>query len=168
MKRMFVVFALAIAPLAGRAEVSLGIEATIAAPRLGMERLPGSDRPLVASGDLGGSLLLRVGTLALGVAAERNIRERDARLTTMSGLGGLALDLLPFARLELLGEVGVANVMRDAAGEAPFYGARPGLSLKVPMFPFRVGVWGLARWGLPGAPRGEPSLGLLARAGIEF
>jgi hypothetical protein len=168
MRKVLVVLALAAAPLVAPAEVSLGVEVTLAAPRLGMERLPGSERPLVASGDLGGSVLLRLGPLALGAAAERTLGSETARLTTKSAMGGFALDLLPFLRMELLGELGVADVADDGAREARFYGARPGLSVKLPAFPLRLGLWGLARWGLPGAPPGEPSFGILARAGLEI
>lgn len=168
MRKAIVVLALAAIPLAARGVVSLGVEATLAAPRLGMERLPGSERPLVATGDLGGSVLLRLGPLAAGVAVDRTLGEDAGRLSTRSAMGGLALDLLPFVRMELLGEIGVADLSGDAAGEVRFAGARPGLSLKLPAFPLRLGVWGLARWGLPGVPAGEPSFGILARAGLEF
>jgi hypothetical protein len=168
MKKVLVVLALAAAPLVAAAEVSLGIEGTLAAPRLGMDRLPGSQRPLAATGDLGGSVLLRLGPLGLGGAAERTLGSGNARLTTKSAMGGLVFDLLPFMRLELLGEVGEADLSGDAAGATRFYGARPGLSLKAPIFPLRLGVWGLARWNLPGAPPGDPSFGILARAGLEF
>ena len=71
MTRVLLALALAAAPLAAQATVSLGVEVTLAAPRLGMDRLPGSERPLVAAGDLGGAALLRLGPLALGVAADR-------------------------------------------------------------------------------------------------
>jgi hypothetical protein len=168
MRKAIVVLALAAAPLAARGVVSLGVEATLAAPRLGMERLPGSERPLVAAGDVGGSVLLRLGPLALGAAMDRTPGEDAGRLSTKSAMGGFALDLLPFVRMELLGEIGVADLSRDAARETRFYGARPGLSLKLPAFPLRLGVWGLARWGLPGFPANEPSFGILARAGLEF
>jgi hypothetical protein len=168
MKKVLVVLALASAPLVARAEVSLGVEVTLAAPRLGMDTLPGSERPLAATGDLGAAALLRLGPLALGIAAERTLGSDTPQMTTKSAMGGFAPDLLPFVRMELLGELGVADVALDADGEARFYGARPGLSLKLPAFPLRVGVWGLARWGLPGAPPGEPSFGILARAGLEI
>jgi hypothetical protein len=168
MKKVLVVMALAATPLVTPAVVSLGVEATLAAPRLGMDRLPGSQRPLVATGDLGGSALLRLGPIGLGVAAERTLGDETARLTTKSAMGGFVLDLLPFLRMELLGELGVADLARDSAAETRFYGARPGLSLKLPAFPLRLGVWGLARWKLPGAPAGEPSFGILARAGLEI
>jgi hypothetical protein len=167
MRKLVLVLALAAAPLAASADVSLGVEVTLAAPRLGMDRVPRSDLPLNATGDLGGSVLLRFWGLAIGAAADRTLGDRQARLTTMSAMGGLAFELLPFLRLELLGEVGRADLAGDALGETRFYGARPGLSLKVPVFPVRVGAWGLARWGLPGAGPG-PAYGILARAGLEF
>jgi hypothetical protein len=169
MKRVLVVVALAVAPVAARPDMfSLGIEGTIGAPRLGMDRMPGSREQLVTTGDVGGSVLLKLGPLALGGAADRSTGHASARLSTRSAMGGLALDLLPFVRLELLGEVGLADLAGDAAGSTRFYGARPGLSLRLPVLPLRVGVWGLARWALPGQKPGQPSYGLLARAGIEF
>jgi hypothetical protein len=166
MKKVLVVLALAAAPLVAPAEVSLGVEVTLAAPQLGVDQLPGSERPLVATGDVGGAALLRLGPIGLGVAAERTLGSDSARLATKSAMGGFVLDLLPFMRLELLGELGAATL--SGTGEERFYGARPGLSLKLPAFPLRVGLWGLARWGLPGAKPGEPSFGILARAGLEI
>jgi hypothetical protein len=133
-----------------------------------MDRMPGSERPLAGTGDLGGSVLLRLGPLGLGGAAERALGSEGAQMKTKSAMGGLMFDLLPFVRLELLGEIGQADLSGDAVGATRFYGARPGLSLKAPAFPLRLGVWGIARWDLPGAPRGDPSFGMLARAGLEF
>jgi hypothetical protein len=133
-----------------------------------MQRFPGSREPIATTGDIGGSVLLRLGPLGIGAAADRSTGHASARLSTRSAMGGLALDVLPFVRLELLGEIGLADLAGDAEGSVTFRGARPGLSLKVPVLPVRLGVWGLARWGLPGTPRGEPSLGLLARVGIEL
>lgn len=161
-------------PTPTRADVSLGIELTLPAQRLGMTRAPGTDRPLAAMGDAGATLLLRAGALGLGVAADGIFSRGSVARYDASLLGGLVTDLLPVLRLELLGELGAANlqglgdVRRAASGElGHFYGLRPGLSAKLPVFPLRVGVWGLARWGMPGAGAG-PALGLLGRVGLEF
>jgi hypothetical protein len=164
---------LSVAPRA-LAQVSLGLEATVGAQRLGIERVPAAGEPLSAMGDLGATLLFRAGPVALGAAGEGNfVHGRLARFSA-SLLGGLAADLLPVLRLELLGEVGAANLRGEAdlrsaaAGEwERFYGVRPGLSAKLPFFPLRAGVWGLARWGMPGVS-GGPALGILGRLGIEF
>ncbi|HET8540785.1 MAG TPA: hypothetical protein VFL83_13020 [Anaeromyxobacter sp.] len=157
-----------------RAQVSLGLELTIPAQRLGMTHAPGTDRPLAAMGDAGATLLLRAGPLGLGAGAEGFLSGGSVSRYDASLLGGLVADLLPVLRLELLGELGAANLQgvadlrRAAAGEmGRFYGVRPGLSAKLPGFPLRVGVWGLARWGMPGAGAG-PALGLLGRVGLEF
>lgn len=167
--RRFLVVALlallALAPLAARGEITLGLEATLSAPRLGVRQVPGSTEPLTAAGDIGGGALLRLGFLGLGAALDRNVGSAGARLSTRSAMGGLVLDVLPFVRLELLGELGNAD---GPGGLSRFRGARPGLSLRVPAFPLRVGVWGLARWGLPGEPAGRPAYGALFRAGIEL
>jgi hypothetical protein len=169
MKRVLVVVALAAAPVLARPDLfSVGIEGTIGAPRLGMERVPGSREPLATTGDVGGAVLLKLGPLGLGGAMERSTGHASARLSTRSAMGGLALDVLPFVRLELLGEIGEADLAGDASGPVRFRGARPGLSFRVPVVPLRLGVWGLARWGLPGAKPGDPSFGILARAGLEF
>jgi hypothetical protein len=156
------------------AEVSLGLEATIGGQRLGMRQAPVTGDALLPMGDLGATVLLRAGTFAVGVAAEGNFERRELQRYNASALGGLALDVFPVLRLELLGELGAANLRtRDDLASATsdewtrFYGVRPGLSAKIPVFPLRVGVWGLARWGLPGTSR-EPALGVLGRIGLEF
>lgn len=158
------------------APVSLGIEATIGAQHLGLHRAPGASEDLTPMGDAGATVLLRLGPFALGAAAEGNFDGTTLERFNASGLAGLTSDLLPVLRLELLGEVGVANLRtradveqaarREGAWE-PFYGFRPGLSVRFPVLPLRVGVWGLARWNMPGAGPGA-ELGLLGRAGIEF
>ncbi|HSD18501.1 MAG TPA: hypothetical protein VLC54_00560 [Anaeromyxobacter sp.] len=158
-----------------RAEVSLGIEATIGAERLGVERAPISHEALHPMGQLGGTVLLRVGSLAVGAAAGGYFQHSRLERYDASGLAGLALDVLPILRVELLGEVGAASLRtREDLGAAvagewsTFYGARPGVSLKLPVFPLRVGVWGLARWGLPGRTSSDPAIGMLGRVGLDF
>ncbi len=167
---------LAAAPAARAGDgVSVMLEATVGAQRLGMTRVPGSDRPLAASSDLGGTLLLRWGGLELGAAGEGDLGSGVARRFDASALGGLATDLA-FLRIEVLGEVGAAGLRsaRDVAAAAAgssawtrFYGVRPGLSVGVPALPLRVGVWGLARWGLPGTGPG-PAYGMLGRVALQF
>jgi hypothetical protein len=176
--RTRVVLALACLCAAGvaRAEVSLGLEATVGAQRLGLTRAPGIDRPLAPMGDLGATLLLGAGPLALGVAAEGDLAGSEVKRYNASLLGGLTFGFLRLFRLEVLGEVGAANLRArsDAADAARgdgawarFHGVRPGLSVKLPAFPLRVGLWGLARWGLvPGAD--SPAYGLLGRIGLEL
>jgi hypothetical protein len=164
MRRIVVVTLLALAPLAARAEVSLGLEAAIAGPHLGVHQLPVTREPLTATGDVGGDALLRLGFVGLGAAFDRDVGEDGKRFATRSALGGFVLDPLPFLRVELLGELGTADA---GAGAVRFRGARHGLSLRVPKFPLRVGVWGLARWGLP-ERRPGPAFGVLFRAGIEL
>lgn len=166
-----------LAATAVRAAVSFDLEATIGAQRLGVTRAPGTNEALLPMGDLGGTLLLRAGPFAAGVAAEGNFNRAGApERYNASGLAGFATDLLPMIRLELLGEIGAAGLqskadVRAAAGGdgawQRFYGFRPGLSARLPILPLRVGVWGLARWGLPGTGSG-PSYGLLGRIGLTF
>lgn len=174
-----VAMAMAMATLAwagtARAAVSLGLEATVGAEQLGVQRAPGSNEPLAPMGQLGGTVLLRVGSLAVGAAAGGYFEGSRLERYDASGLAGFAFDVLPLLRLELLGELGAASLRsREDLGAAvagewsTFYGARPGVSLKVPAFPLRVGAWGLARWGLPGTTSGEPALGMLGRVGVEF
>lgn len=159
-----------------RADLSLGIEATVGGQRLGITRAPGTGEALVPMGDLGMTLLLGSGPLALGVAAEGSFDGSDLERYNASALGGLALGFLSVLRLEVLGEIGAANLRtrsdlgdaldRDAAWTR-FYGVRPGLSVKLPAFPLRVGMWGLARWGLTPGSDG-PAYGVLGRVGLEF
>jgi hypothetical protein len=158
------------------APVSLSLEATIGAQRLGMQRAPGTNQQLSPMGDLGATALLRLGPIAFGAGAEGNFDGTTLQRYNASALAGFMTDLLPVLRLELLGEVGAANLRtaRDlgqaaqgSGGWDRFYGFRPGLSLKIPVLPFRVGAWGLARWGMPGATK-DPELGFLARIGIDF
>lgn len=174
--RVLLALACLAAPPALAAPVSLGLEATIGGQHLGVHRAPGGARDLTPMGDAGATLLLRLGPVALGAAAEGNFDGTTLERFNASALAGLAADLLPFLRLELMGEVGMANLRtrrdvelaaRAAEGWDPFYGFRPGLSVRFPVLPLRVGVWGLARWNMPGAGPGA-ELGLLGRAGIEF
>jgi hypothetical protein len=158
------------------AEVSLDLEATVGAQHLGISRVPGSMEPLAGVGDLGAVVLLRLGPIGLGVSADGSFDGRALERFNASGMAGLVTDLLPALRLELLAEVGAAD-LRSAAelrtrasggGWNRFYGFRPGLSLKLPFLPMRAGVWGLARWGMPDTRDGGPALGLLGRLGVEF
>lgn len=165
--------ALAVATTA-RADVSLGLELTLPAQRLGMEKVPGTARPLATMGDAGATMLIRAGFLGVGAAAEGTWAGGSLDHYDASLLAGLVTDLLPVLRFELLGELGAANLhglgdlRHAAAGDmGHFYGVRPGLSAKLPVFPFRVGVWGLARWNMPDAGPG-PAYGLLGRIGLEF
>ncbi len=155
---------------------ALDLEATIGGQHLGVTRAPGTSKQLSPMGDVGGTLLIRSGPFMVGAAMEGNLSGTTLQRFNMSLLGGLAADLLPVLRLELLGELGGANLrstsqLRQAAADAPgwdrFYGFRPGLSAKLPVLPFRVGVWGLVRWGMPGATK-SPELGMLGRVGLEF
>lgn len=173
LRTLAVAAALALAAPA-QAVVSLGLELTLPAQRIGMERVPGTREPLRAMGDAGATLLFRAGPLGLGAAAEGTFAGGSLDRYSASLLGGLVTDLLPVLRFELLGELGAAGLQgaadlrRAAAGEmGHFYGVRPGLSAKLPFFPLRLGVWGLARWGLPEAGPG-PAFGLLGRVGLEF
>jgi hypothetical protein len=173
---LFTLACLAGVSIARAAPVSLGIEATVGAQQLGLTRAPGTSEPLLPMGDAGATVLLRLGPVALGAAAEGNFEGSTLERFNASAMGGLVTDLLPVLRLELLGEVGSANLrsssdLRDAAGGDErwerFYGFRPGLSARLPVLPVRLGVWGLARWGMPGSD-GGPQLGLLGRLGVEF
>jgi hypothetical protein len=174
-----VVVALACLAVAGvaRAEgVTLGLEATIGGQHLGVRSAPGVTQ-VSPMGDLGATALLTFGVFGVGAGAQGTFRRGSLERFDASALAGLALPLgTPLLRLELLGEVGAANLRsaRDAAAAARgaggwdrFYGVRPGLSARVPFLPFRLGVWGVARWGLAGQGSG-PAYGLLGRVGVDF
>jgi len=154
----------AAAATAARADTSLAIEATIGAQRLGLQREPVAHETLLPMGDLGATVLLRGDALELGVAAEGNFDHTTLQRFNASLLGGLGFDVVQILRLEVLGELGAANLRTTADVRAAattdgswnrFYGVRPGLSVKLPAFPLRVGVWGLARWGSPARRAGR-------------
>ena len=118
--------------------------------------------------------LLRGGPLEAGFAAEGTFERGDLARYNASALAGLGVDVA-MLRLEVLGELGVLNLRSRAdldlaaAGRdefVRFHGVRPGLSAKLPLLPFRLGLWGLARWGLPGTS--GPAYGMLGRIGLEF
>lgn len=173
-RALLVLACLAAAGPALAAPISLGLEATVGGQRLGITRAPGSTDALAPMGEAGATALLRVGPIGIGAAFEGNFDGTTLQQYNASAMGGLVTDLLPVLRLELMGEVGAANLrsgsdLRAAAegGEwQRFYGFRPGLSARIPVLPFRVGLWGLARWGLPGTEGVE--LGVLGRLGLEF
>jgi hypothetical protein len=174
--RTWMAICCAAAATAARADTSLGIEATIGAQRLGLQRATVAHETLTPMGDLGATVLLRGDVLELGVAAEGNFDHTTLQRYNASVLGGLGFDVVPVLRLEVLGELGAANLRTTADVRAAatsdgswnrFYGVRPGLSVKLPAFPLRVGVWGLARWGLPGTT-GGPAYGMLGRIGLDF
>jgi hypothetical protein len=160
--------------LPGESRAGVSLEATIGSQRLGVTRAPGPGESLLAMGDYGAALLLRGGPIELGVASEGTFLGGSLQHFNASALAGLAADL-PVLRLELLGELGLAN-LRDRAeldeavagepGWQRFVGVRPGLTVKLPLLPFRLGVWGLARWGLPGTS--GAAYGLLGRVAIDF
>ncbi len=175
-RRTWLAICCAAAATAARADASLGVEATIGAQRLGIQRAPVTHDTLLPMGDLGATVLLRGGVLELGVAAEGNFDGSTLQRYNASVLGGLGFDVVRVLRLEVLGEYGAANLRPNADVRAAatsdgswnrFYGVRPGLSVKLPAFPLRVGAWGLARWGLPGTS-GGPAYGMLGRIGLEF
>ena len=155
-------------------DLSFELEATVGGQHLGIERTPdaGTLQPM---GDLGATALLGLGPFALGVASEGTFDHGSLQRFDASALGGLVVGPVLRVRLELLGEIGAADLRsvgelrtQVAAGTwNRFYGFRPGLSLALPVLPVRIGVWGLARWGLPGTGPG-PSYGLLGRVGIDF
>lgn len=159
-------------PTAAKAGVSL--EATIGSQRLGVTRAPGDGEQLVPMGDYGAALLLRGGALEVGLAAQGTFERGELARYDASALAGVGIDVAVL-RLELLGELGVADLrsradLSDAAGGGDrfvrFHGVRPGLSAKLPLLPFRLGLWGLARWGLPGTS--GVAYGMLGRVAIDF
>jgi hypothetical protein len=173
-----VLLALACLAAAGPAragDLHLGLEATFGAQQLGPSRIPGSDRTLSGMGDFGGTALVFTGPFAVGAAVQGRFGSDDHALDA-SALAGFTLHLLPpLLRVELLGETGLTRLRQlDVDPGAPstvawyrFYGFRPGISLKLPALPFRVGLWGLVRWH-PASGATGPAYGLLGRIGFDF
>jgi hypothetical protein len=129
---------------------------------------------------LGGSALLAIEGFAVGLGIEQGTRSLafSPSALTVYALAGFVADALSAVRLELLGEIGKRDLqsldeislrnLNVAPGRETYIGLRPGISTRVPLFPFRLGVSGVARWGLAGGQPGSPTYGLVARMGVEL
>lgn len=92
---------------------------------------------------VGGSGVLRLGWLDLGLLYEGTLLDRDANSEVLTPLVGFAWDLGPRVRLDVLGELGGHKITNIGSGSAiatetrtvwlPYVGVRPSLSFRVPL-----------------------------------
>jgi hypothetical protein len=107
--------------------------------------------------------------LGLGLAIDKTV-SGEAQPWAGSIMVGFLPEIL-MLRLELLGEVGRrARDFGDLFGSngSTFLGLRPGVSLRLPILPLRVGVSGLVRWPTSNGDIGSPDFGLIGRVGFEL
>jgi hypothetical protein len=113
---------------------------------------------------MGLSALLRLGWLDLGVLYEGQLLRDKTDSAVVTPLVGIAWNLSPYWRLDLLGELGghrISNVGRAEEGAdfevrdpetvwLPYVGVRPTLSVRAPLGPSRIvlSVAPFARWDL--------------------
>lgn len=117
----------------------------------------------------GGDVLLDLVGFGVGLAVDKTV-SGSAQPWAGSLVAGLTLGL-PLVRIEALGEVG--RRARDFgklfdSGGATFVGLRPGVSVRIPVSPLRVGVTGLVRWPTSGGDIGSPDFGVVGKIGFEL
>ena len=101
----------------------------------------------------GASGLLRLGVLDVGVLYEGSFRETSDSFV-LTPLVGIKWDVTDLIRVDLLGELGghrITNIGTNAESVwLPYIGARPTLSLRLPLGPARLVLSGapFARWDL--------------------
>jgi len=147
---------------------------------------------------IGGMALLRLGARALGAVYEGGKITSAADSAVLTPVVGFALPLGESLRIDLLGELGghkISNITTSNGGVdysqakavwLPYVGARPMLSLRLPVGPVKVigSIAAFARWDLMKrdttlAPTaggstslpyqlGGTTFGLTAGAGLEF
>jgi hypothetical protein len=86
-------------------------------------------------------------------------------------MGGFLFDLPLSLRIEALGEIG--RRARDFgnlfdSGGVTFLGLRPGVSMRLPALPLRLGVTGLVRWPTSNGDIRSPDFGIVGRVGFEL
>lgn len=123
----------------------------------GVGTVDGSDGEDLLDGNfdtVGGSALLRLGWLDLGVLYEGTLLESDAKNEVLTPLVGVAWDLSRNLRLDALVELGghrITGVGSDADTVwLPYVGLRPSLSYRMPVGPVRLvlSATPFARWDL--------------------
>jgi hypothetical protein len=119
---------------------------------------------------VGGDVLLDLAGLGVGLAVDKTV-SGNAQPWAGSIMAGFLWDLVLGIRIEGLGEIGRrARDFGDVFGSngATFLGLRPGVSLRVPVTPLRVGVTGLVRWPTSNGDIGSPDYGIVGRIGFEL
>ena len=109
----------------------------------------------------GGSAVLRLGWLDLGLLYERSPGDEGAASAVFTPLAGIAWNLTDLFRLDLLAELGghqISNIGESGSWDPsttetvwlPYVGVRPTLSMRLPVGPIRaiVSLAPFARWDL--------------------
>ena len=119
---------------------------------------------------LGGDILLRLEGLGVGASVDKTVSGSNGQPWAGALMAGLLFDPVPYARVEVLGEVGrrggVFEDMFRSAGQT-FVGARPGLSFRIWPAALRFGASALIRWPTSGGEFGSPDFALVGRFGFE-
>jgi hypothetical protein len=168
---ILVLVAVAVAP-AARADLSLGVEGFGGWQNLHFSSQSGTTTISNSEGTaiLGADALLTLGGLGVGVAIDKTV-SGTAKPWGGSLMGGFIYGFPLGIRLEALGEIGrrggsFGNVF-DSGG-ATFLGLRPGVSLRIPVSPLRLGLTALLRWPTSNGDIGSPDVGIIGRVGFEL
>ena len=168
---LMLVIAVAAAP-AARADVSLGVEGFAGWQdlRLSTQSVGNAAAGREGTAILGGDVLLDLAGLGVGLAVDKTV-SGTAQPWAGSIMAGFLWDLVLGIRIEGLGEIGRRGRdfgdIFDSSG-ATFLGLRPGVSLRIPVTPLRLGVTGLVRWPTSNGDIGSPDYGIVGRVGFEL
>lgn len=130
----------------------------------GASGLGSEDRDDLLDGNfntVGGSAVLRLGWLDLGLLYEGTLFDDEATSEVVTPLVGFKFDLTDTVRLDVLGELGGHRIDDIGSGNQllaerpktvwlPYVGIRPSLSLRLPLGPTRLvlSATPFARWDL--------------------
>jgi len=169
--RLLALAALTVAP-AARADISLGAEAFGAWQNVHLSNQSVGNAVSGTEGTaiLGGDVLLDLAGLGVGVAIDKTV-SGTAQPWAGSIMAGFLYGFPLGLRLEALGEIGrrgrdFGDVF-DSSG-ATFVGLRPGISVRIPVSPIRLGVTALFRWPTSNGDIGSPDFGIVGRIGFEL
>lgn len=162
----------ALASPAARADISLGVEGFGGWQNLHLSSqsvgnaVGGSEGTAI----FGADALLDLGGLGAGIAIDKTV-SGSAQPWAGSIMAGFLYGFPLGIRLEALGEIGRRG--RDfgdvfSSSGATFLGLRPGVSLRIPVSPLRLGVTALLRWPTSNGDIGSPDVGFIGRVGFEL
>lgn len=157
---------------AARADLSLGVEGFGGWQNLHLSSQSVGNAVSGTEGTaiLGGDVLLDLAGLGLGVAVDKTV-SGAAQPWAGSIMAGFLYGFPLGLRLEALGEIGRrARDFGDVFGSsgATFLGLRPGVSVRIPVTPIRLGVTALLRWPTSNGDIGSPDFGIIGRVGFEL
>ncbi len=162
---------IAVAPVA-RADTSLRVEGFGGWQdlHLSTQSVGNAVRGSEGTAIIGGDVLLDLAGLGVGVAVDKTV-SGSAQPWAGSLMAGLLFDLPLSLRIEALGEIG--RRARDfgdlfASNGSAFLGLRPGVTIRLPVLPLRLGVTGLVRWPTSNGDIGSPDYGIVGKVGFEL